>query len=422
MSIKVFKFGGASLKDAAGVRNVGRIMNCYASEKILVVVSAMGKTTNALENVVRSYFANDGKALSILEQIKITHYQEMQHLFDASDEVFAQINDAFVEIEWILEDEPHDSFNYIYDQVVGMGEVFSSKIVTAFIEKNNQNALWLDARDVVKTDENWRESAILWQETTAAMRSTLPKMFSEANVIVTQGFIGSTKDNNTTTLGREGSDYSAAIFSHGADAEAMYIWKDVDGVYNGDPRVFKNTKKLDFIGYGEAIEMTYYGATVVHPRTIAPLLDKKIPLFVRSFLKPDALGTKIAADTGGGAYPPIFMVENNQMWIRIKNKDNTFLLEDHVAALYATFAKYSIFVNLIQPTGAAYFVSITNAPEKVTPMLTELATKFDLETESNLDLLNVRHYTTSAITELKEDKTVVFEVKTPSIYQILVKK
>lgn len=419
-AIKVFKFGGASLRDSENIKNVAAILQKFSSENLFIVVSAMGKTTNALELIVSSYFEQDGKALGILNDIRQKHEVIMAELFDDTDDVYAQVNDTFVEIEWILEDEPHDAYDYIYDQIVSVGELLSSKIVAAYLTKIGLNTTWLDARDVLKTDETWRESVVDWQSTAANAKNIVKPLFTEGSkFVLTQGFIGSTKDNNTTTLGREGSDYSASIFSHCLDAEAMYIWKDVPGVLSGDPRIFKNMVKLDKISYEEAVEMTYYGATVVHPRTIQPLMVKNIPLNVRSFLDHDAAGTVISAEAPP-QYPPILMAERNQIFLKISNKDFTFLVESHIRDLFEIFTNYHIFVNLMQNSGAYFFISMTHAPDRERELMRDLRAKFEIEEHPNCDLFTARHPTPEIQATLKEGKRVFFEKTIPDTYQVLV--
>ena len=418
--IKVFKFGGASLRDIDNIKNVGDILHKFSSENILIVVSAMGKTTNALEEIVVAYFERDGKAQGILHGIRQKHEALMAELFDADDDVYAQVNDTIVEIEWILEDEPHDEYDYIYDQIVSVGELLSSKIVAAYLNKIGLKTNWLDARDVLKTDETWRESVVDWQTTQANAQNIIKPLFTEGSkFVITQGFIGSTKDNNTTTLGREGSDYSAAIFSHCLHAAGMYIWKDVSGVLSGDPRVFKDVVKLDQISYEEAVEMTYYGATVVHPRTIQPLMAKNIPLNVRSFLDHDAVGTIISAKAPP-QYPPILMAERHQIFLKISNRDFTFLVESHIRDLFEIFTKYHIFINLMQNSGAYFYISMTHAPDRERLLMRDLREKFEVEEHPKCDLFTARHPTPEIQDTLKEGKRVLFEKTIPDTYQVLV--
>ena len=417
-NIKVFKFGGASLRDVDNIKNVSSILKKYADDSLVIIVSAMGKTTNALEEVVASYFARDNKAFDILNQIKANHYAIIDVLFDKNDDVYAHVNDTFVEVEWVLEDEPHDAYDYIYDQIVSVGEIVSSKIVSAYLNKIGLKTTWLDARDILKTDETWRESIIQWESTIYNAQTQVKPLLENGGFVMTQGFIGSTKDNNTTTLGREGSDYSASIFSHCLDAAGMYIWKDVSGVLSGDPRIFQKVVKLDTIHYDEAIEMTYYGATVVHPRTIQPLMAKGIPLNVRSFLEHDAPGTIIGAEAPP-QYPPIFMAERNQIFLKFSNKDFTFLVESHIRDLFEIFTKYHIFINLMQNSGAFFYISMTHAPDREREMMHELREKFNIEEIHNLDLFTIRHPNSSVIEEMKAGKRIVFEKTIPETYQVV---
>lgn len=417
------------MRDADNIKNVASILHKYQHDNLVIIVSAMGKTTNALEEVVSAYFEQKGNAFELLNEIRQKHYVIMENLFDKNDNVYALVNDTFVEVEWVLEDAPHDTFDYIYDQIVSIGEVLSSKIVAAYLNKIGLKTTWLDARDVLRTDDTWREAVIDWDVTIAnAQHKVLPIFDSTegGHFVLTQGFIGSTKDNNTTTLGREGSDFSAAIFAHCLDAEAMYIWKDVPGVLSGDPRIFKGVKKMDKISYEEAIEMTYYGATVVHPRTIQPLMAKNIPLNVRSFVEHDTPGTVIVGDiadnvegTSVSVYPPIFMAERNQVFLKISNKDFSFLVESHIAELFTIFSQYHIFVNLLQNSGGYFYVSITHAPDRERELMRDLRAKFNIEEHHNVDLLTIRHPTSEAIASITEGKRVFFERTIPFTYQVV---
>ena len=420
--MRIFKFGGASLRDTDNIKNVSEIIQKNSDMPLVVVVSAIGKTTNALEEVVRAYFAQNDTAFDLLTTVREQHEVVIRALFDKSDEVWAQINDLFVEAEWVLEDVPHDAYDYIYDQIVSLGELLSSRVLTAYLKKTGVDAVWLDARDVVRTDDTWREAIVDWQITEKKIKENVLPQLQHSNVIVTQGFIGSTKDNNTTTLGREGSDFSAAVFAHCLDAESLCIWKDVDGVYAGDPRVFKNVKKLTHISFDEAVEMTYYGATVVHPRTIQPLMAKNIPLHVRSFTDHTAAGTVIDGTHTAGEYPPIFTLEGDQVFLKLSNKDFSFLVEAHIAELFGIFAKHRIFVNLMQNSGAYFFASITRAPEKENILMSDLKEKFNVKAQSGLELFTVRHPTRAAVEEICEGKKIVFEKSLLNTTQILMEK
>lgn len=420
-AIKVFKFGGASLKDAAGIRNVASILAGYTDQPLAIVVSAMGKTTNALEEVVRSYFRQDGTVERVLDAIKQNHYRLMEELFDRSDEVFDQVNDIFVEIDWVIEDKPQDSFDYVYDQVVSIGELVSSRIVAAYLDRSGLATEWVDARDLLLTDETWRESIIQWDETIDRVRGKVMPVLSAGRLVLTQGFIGSTRDNATTTLGREGSDYSAAILSYCLDAARMVIWKDVPGVLTADPRLFEHVVKLDRLSYMEAIEMTYYGASVIHPKTIKPLQNKNIPLQVKSFLDPSGEGTLISGDVEDTQYPPMIMVEKDQVLLHIATKDFSFLVEHHIKDLFTVFDQYRIFVNMMQNTAISFYACVTNVPERMTAMLEELADKFDIIRDEDLELITIRHAIPQIYEEVTRGKMVLLEERIGKTIQIVVR-
>lgn len=418
--MKVFKFGGASLKDAAGVRNVAAILQRYQQESIVVVVSAMGKTTNALEEVVAAHAKQTGKAQELYEALKERHYVIMRELFDEGDEAFNTVNDTFVEGEWMLDEKPADNYDYMYDQIVCMGELVSSKIVAAYLNKIGLKTAWLDARDVVATDNTYREGWVIWDKTKASVQKILVPMLANGGFVLTQGFIGSTSENFTTTLGREGSDYSAAIFSHCLDAESMTIWKDVPGVLNADPRLFENVIKLDRLSYKEAIEMTYYGAQVIHPKTIKPLQNKNIPLFVKSFLDPEAAGTEISSDNEE-TYPPIVVVEKNQTLLYISTNDYSFVAEQHMALLFAKLADLRLFVNMMQNTAISFTICVPNIADRVASFIKDVSDEFKVKQEDGLELITVRHFMPETIENLKKGKMVLFEERIGNTMQMVVK-
>ncbi|MCC6281539.1 MAG: aspartate kinase [Saprospiraceae bacterium] len=418
--MKVFKFGGASLKDAAGVQNVASILQRYSQEKIVIVVSAMGKTTNALEEVVAAYVKQTGQAQELYDGFKERHYAIVRDLFEPGDEIFTVLNDTFVEGEWMLEEKPSDNYDYIYDQIVCMGELVSSKIVAAYLNKVNLKTTWLDARDVVATDNTYREGWVIWEKTQANAQKMVLPLFEQGNFVITQGFIGSTSENFTTTLGREGSDYSASIFSFCLNAESMSIWKDVAGVLNADPRLFENTIKLDRLSYREAIEMTYYGASVIHPKTIKPLQNKNIPMYVKSFLNPEASGTEISSDLEE-TYPPIIVVEKNQALLHISTLDYSFVAEHHMARLFGKAADLRIFVNMMQNTAISFTICVTNVPDRVEKFIKAVSDEFKVKTEEGLELITIRHYNQETIDNLKKGKMVLFEERIRQTMHMVVK-
>lgn len=420
MQIKIFKFGGASVKDFEGYKNVGQILQQYQNDKIIVVVSAMGKTTNALEEVVKSYYAKDGKTEAILQQIKDNHFQLIQQLFPISAEVMDDINESFVEIEWVLEEEPHEDFDYTYDQIVSIGELLSSKILGHYLAYLNINSTWLDVRDVILTDNTYRDARVIWDQTQKNAVGKIIPTLQSVNHIVTQGFIGSTTENFTTTLGREGSDYTAAILSYCVDADSMHIWKDVPGVLTGDPRIFDEVIKLPRLSYREAIEMTYYGAKVIHPKTIKPLQNKQIPLFVRPFLEPSSEGTLIS-DEKEMSYPPVVVIEPNQSLLHISTNDFSFVAEHHLSMIFALLAKYRVKVNMMRNTAISFSVCVNNVPDRIRKFETELGTEFKMIQDNDLELLTIRHYNEEVLKDMKKNKLILFEEKLSDTVQMVVR-
>lgn len=420
--VKVFKFGGASIKDADGFRNVCQIIRQYQDSPLVVVVSAMGKTTNALEEVVKAYFQSPAVAIGLLEEIKNRHYALLSELMGTDDEEFSSlINDLFVEADWILEEGPQDAYDYIYDQIVCLGELASSRILAAYLEKSGLHCTWLDARDLIETDETWREAVVHWEATGEKVRQRISPILQGGSMALTQGFIGSTRENATTTLGREGSDYSAAILSFCLSAKSMTIWKDVDGVLTADPRLFKNVTKLDRLSYREAIEMTYYGASVIHPKTIKPLQNKNIPLFVKSFIHPEGSGTIITGELDDTKYPPMIMVEKNQLLLHISTKDYSFLVEHHIKDLFTIFDKYRIFVNMMQNTAISFYACVTNVPERIPLVMKDLEDKFHIHVDDNLELITIRHSLPQVYDMVKERKIVLLEEHIGETIQLVVR-
>ncbi len=420
-SLQVFKFGGASVKDAAAIKKVSSILQQYKEQSLVIIVSAMGKTTNALEKVVDAYYNGEETAMSHLEETKQAHYKIMAELFAPQDEVFAQVNDLFVEIEWVIEDEVHDSYDYIYDQIVSVGELVSSTILSAYLNKEGMRNALVDARDVILTDDSYREARINWKETQArAERAVLP-LLSKNNFVLTQGFIGSNNENQNTTLGREGSDFSAAIYSFCLDAEAMSIWKDVPGVLTADPRLFDNVDLIRRLSYKEAIEMTYYGAKVIHPKTIKPLQNKNIPLYVKSFVDPEGSGTMIDGDTDLIQYPPVVVVESNQCLLHISTKDFSFVAERHLSYLFKLFNEHRIKVNMMQNMAISFSVCVTNKPARIDALLQILEEEFKVVKEDDLELITVRHYKEEMLKELTQDKIILFEERIRQTIQMVVR-
>jgi aspartate kinase len=420
-SVSVFKFGGASLKDPAAVRNVANILQLHTSQQLVVVVSAMGKTTDALETVVQAHAAQSGKAFEILEGIKAQHYRLMDELFEPNDEIYAQVNDTFVEIEWALDEPPHENYDYMYDQIVSVGEVVSSKIVAAFLNKTGLPTQWLDARDVIMTDDIFREGWVQWDETKERVERILKPMLQQPGFLLTQGFIGSTSENFTTTLGREGSEYSAAILSFCLDAQDMTIWKEVPGVLTADPRLFNNVVKLDRLSYKEALEMTYYGAKIIHLKTISPLQNKSIPLYVKSFMDPQGEGTLISSEVED-IYPPLVAVEANQVLLQISTRDFSFVAEHHISFLFKLIAELRLQVNMMQNSAISFRICINDVDDKADRFAERISDKFKVILERGLELVTVRHYQENVLENLRRGKIVLMEERIGNITAQMVMK
>lgn len=418
--IRVFKFGGASLRDADNVKNVANILTKYKEERIFIVVSAMGKTTNALEKVVESHAQKNGKTFELLEEVKKKHYELASKLFPEKHEVYTTINDSFVEIEWAIEDEPHDNYDYMYDQIVSVGELVSSRIVSAYLNEQNLPTQWLDARDVILTDDIFREGWVQWKETQERADRIARPMMDKGGFVITQGFIGSTTENFTTTLGREGSDYTAAIFSYCLDSQDMSIWKDVPGVLTADPRIFDNVVKIDRLSYKEAIEMTYYGAKVIHPKTIKPIQNKSIPLYVKSFIDPDGEGTYISSEIEDN-YPAMVAVERDQALMLISTRDFSFVAEHHMSYLFTEIANRRLQVNMMQNTAISFGVCVNDTDDKVDQFAEAIKDNFKVIIDRGLELITVRHYTAEVLESLKRGKIVLQEKRTKNTVQFVVK-
>lgn len=413
--MRVFKFGGASVKDAAGIKNVASIIQQYGEKNLVVVVSATGKTTNALEVVIKDYFDNkDAKAA--FDVVKQNHHQICVDLFGTdAHAVFDKLQNIYAEVDWQLEEDRKESYNYVYDQIVSQGELISSVILSAYLNEVGASNSWLDVRDVMKTDDTYREAVVDWTKTQSLMDSIVKPMATDS-IVVTQGFIGCTPENCTTTLGREGSDYTAAIFANMLDAENQTIWKDVPGVMNGDPRVFEDAVFIDEISFNEAVEMTFYGATVIHPKTIKPLQNKNIPLLVKSFINPEGKGTKVGGNDNN--LPPIRIVKNNQALITLHTKDFSFVEDEVVAEIFTAFSAANLKLNMMQQGAISFEAVVDNIPEKITKVKTALENKFNFVIEESLTILTIRHYTNlDYIEKFKAGKKTILEQRRPSTYQ-----
>ncbi|MBK7123761.1 MAG: aspartate kinase [Chitinophagaceae bacterium] len=420
--MKVFKFGGASINTADRIKNTANIIRSYKGEKILVIISAMGKTTNALEKVVDAFFEGRKEdALQLFQQVKESHLQLLKYLITVNwQQAENHLHDFFTEVEWLLHDKPVRDYDYYYDQVVSCGELFSTSLVSNYLHETGIKNKWVDVRDVVRTDDNFRDAFIDWNITREKVKSGIEPLFRDVDLVITQGFIGSTDENESTTLGREGSDFSAAIFANILDAESQTIWKDVEGVMNADPREFPEAVILDALSYREVVEMAYYGAQVIHPKTIKPLENKNIPLHVRCFLKPGLAGTVIS-NKPVHHLPPVIVLKKNQVLMELSSKDFSFVEEKPMGQLHEMFDQVKIRPNLSQNGAISLLCCLDDKPEKIEKLALAASEIFDVQLEKNLTLLTIRHYTEEKIAELTKGKSMVLEQKTTDTIQVLMR-
>ena len=411
--MKIFKFGGASVKDADSVKNVLRVLSIQGFERCLIVVSAMGKTTNALERVVEFYF-NKSDYQQEIAKIKEEHIQIARGLCDENHYVFSEIKLFFDDIESFLRRNKSPNYNFVYDQVVTCGEMISSKILSVYLSDNEVSNQWLDARDFIKTDTNYREGVVNWEDTEKNI-----SQLDKAKTYVTQGFIGSDENNFTVSLGREGSDYSAAIFAYCLDAKDMTIWKDVPGVMTGDPRKFENVELLSNISYEEAIEMAYYGASVIHPKTLQPLKQKSIPFFVKSFINPEKAGTKIGISTENQLLES-YILKENQVLMRISTRDFSFIAEDHISFIFRELAKRNIKVSLMQNSAISLALCLEDKFNNVDELEAELEQDFNTEIVKNVSLFTIRNARLENLDKLYEGKNVLLEQITKTTVQMII--
>lgn len=411
--MKIFKFGGASVKDADSVKNVLRVLSIQGFERCLIVVSAMGKTTNALERVVEFYF-NKSDYQQEIAKIKEEHIQIARGLFDENHHVFSEIKLFFDDIESFLRRNKSPNYNFVYDQVVTCGEMISSKILSVYLSDNEMGNQWLDARDFIKTDTNYREGVVNWEDTEKNI-----SQLDKAKTYVTQGFIGSDENNFTVSLGREGSDYSAAIFAYCLDAKDMTIWKDVPGVMTGDPRKFENVELLSNISYEEAIEMAYYGASVIHPKTLQPLKQKSIPFFVKSFINPEKAGTKIGISTENQLLES-YILKENQVLMRISTRDFSFIAEDHISFIFRELAKRNIKVSLMQNSAISLALCLEDKFNNIDELEAELEQDFNTEIVKNVSLFTIRNAGLENLDKLYEGKNVLLEQITKTTVQMII--
>lgn len=420
--MKVFKFGGASINNIERIKNVAAIIQSYQGEKLLIIISAMGKTTNALETVAESFFAGDqATALWLFDKIKADHIEILSQLTGSPAEGYRStgLNDLFTEVEWLLHDQPVRGYDYYYDQVVCCGELLSTTIISHYLNSLGIRNEWIDVRDIFRTDDNFRDATIDWDFTSQRVSDTVKPMFEHTNIIITQGFIGATDENESTTLGREGSDFSAAIFANMFNAADQTIWKDVEGVMNADPKQFPDAQFISALSYQEVIEMAYYGAQVIHPKTIKPLQNKNIPLHVRCFLNPAAPGTIISGQPVHNL-PPIIVLKDQQVLMELKSKDFSFVEDALAGKLHALFTAIKISPNLSQNGAITLWCCFDDRPEKIEKLALAAGELFDVQVIRNCTLVTIRHYTDDIIEKLTSGKGQVLSQKTSDTIQVLI--
>lgn len=417
--MQVFKFGGASVKDAAGVKNVARVMQLMGTEQKVLVVSAMGKTTNALEEIIELYFAKDKQLATKIKQLKEYHHHILDGLFESkSHPAYTKVNYFFDELEIFLDRNKSPKYDYVYDQVVSFGELISTSVVSQYLKSIGMKNTWLDARNLVDTDDTYRDAKVDWERTQAKINAHVEL----DELCITQGFIGSDQNNFTTTLGREGSDYTAAIFAYCLNAENVTIWKDVPGVLNGDPNVFDNPVLLNKISYEEAIELAFYGASVIHPKTLQPLQKKEIPLFVKSFADPTKPGTSVQKALLIEPLVPCYIVKKNLVLLSLSALDFSFFVEENISEVFALLHKHQIKVDLIQNSAISFSVCVDNKFKNIDKVIEILKAKFKVSHHKDVSLYTVRHFDEASILKIEKDKKVLLKQLTQETIQLVVQE
>ncbi|MBA6156194.1 aspartate kinase [Tenacibaculum sp. S7007] len=414
--MRIFKFGGASVKDAEGVKNLARVLQHEGTENLLVVISAMGKMTNAFENVIDSYFYKKGDLKEALSFVESFHHNMMDGLFEKGHEIHNKANFLFGEMSGFMAQNSSEDYNYVYDQMVGFGELLSTNIVSAYLSEIGISNQWLDVRDYIKTNNSYRDAKVDWDDTQKQITENL----DTSKLNITQGFLGGC-NNETTSLGREGSDYTAGIFAYCLDAKSVTIWKDVDGVLNADPRVFAETELLKEISYTEAIEMAFYGASVIHPKTIQPLEQKNIPLYVRSFEDINNSGTCVGRGKKITPEIPCFIVKKNQILISISAKDFSFMVEDNISEVFKKLHEYKLKVNLIQNSAISFSVCVEDKYDRYEDFYNNLKKDFIIKVYENTTLYTIRHFDDEAIEFIKKRGEVIIRQINTETAQFVIK-
>ena len=421
--MKIFKFGGASVKDAAAVRNVAKILSLFEQEQLVVVISAMGKTTNALEAVMKSYWNKDGKTNELIDQIRAYHLAIESDLFAKTDHpVSEEISTIFNSLKEKCKGNASENFHFEYDQIISLGEVISTKIIAGWLKEQKYPCAWLDARNVIRTTNRWRDANIIWDKTEEHVNQKVQQFIQDGQrIIITQGFIGSTAEGFTTTLGREGSDFTAAILAYTLNAKDVTIWKDVPGMLNADPKYFDNTVLLEKISFHEAIELAYYGASVIHPKTIQPLKRKNIPLYVKSFLDPYAIGSVIQASEDFDANIPSFIFKMNQVLISLTPKDYSFIVEENLQSIFSYLSQENIRIHLMQNSAVSFSFCVDAEKVDLKKLYDHFTIHYLVKYNEGLELVTIRHYDQPTIERVTVDKEIYLEQKSRHTARIVMK-
>ncbi|WP_298474535.1 aspartate kinase [uncultured Maribacter sp.] len=416
--MRVFKFGGASVKDANGVKNVVKVLQEVGYENTLVVVSAMGKTTNSMEAIVDAYFNEKANLASKIQEVTEYHASILKDLFPNKEHlIYQRVKELFDEVKGFLAWNKSPNYNFVYDQVVGYGELTSTSIISAYLNEIGMQNTWLDVRTLIKTNNIYRDTTVNWEKT----QEQISEKVNKKVLNITQGFLGSDDNNFTTTLGREGSDYTAAILAYCLNANSVTIWKDVPGVLNADPRYFKETQLLNKISYKEAIELAFYGASVIHPKTLQPLQRKEIPLHVKSFLNPKNDGTTVGKGNGIEPKVPCFIVKKDQVLMKLSSLDFSFIVENNISELFKLFHDYKMKVDLIQNSAISFSVCVDNRFGRLQELLDTLKSRFKVVHQEGVSLYTIRHFNTEAISSLQNGYEVLLEQRAKETVQLVVK-
>jgi aspartate kinase len=414
--MQIFKFGGASVKDANGVKNLAHVLNTVGYNNTLIVVSAMGKTTNALELIIDYYFNKPDQLQAALNDLFTYHNDILKDLFENENhEAFNHLKSWINDLQLFLKQNKSPNYNFVYDQVVGYGELISTSIISAYLNEVDFTNQWIDVRTLLKTDDYYRRANIDWDVTQKQITKTLKKN----TLYVTQGFLASDKNNFTTTLGREGSDYTSAIFAYALNATSVTIWKDVPGVLNADPRYFTDAQLLEHISYTEAIELAFYGASVIHPKTLQPLQQKEIPLHVKSFLNPEAKGTLVNKTEGITPQLPCFILKKHQVLVSISTLDFSYIVEENFSEIFNLLALHKMKVDVIQNSAISFSVCFDNTFNNLEALLLQLKAKFKVTCHENVNLFTVRHFNAQVIKELEKNKTLLLKQQFQETVQIV---